>query len=232
MRTTKCIIIDDEPIAIRILERHLLVFPDIEVVATFSNAGDALRFLRYSTIELMFLDIEMPGMTGIEFIKALRHQPAVILTTAYRHYAVEAYDMDVVDYLLKPISVERLGRSISRFYERYTTRITPQLNKEAMVLNIKSNKEVVRLGVPAIHYVESFGDYVIIYHDKGKLVSRERISQMEHDLSAHDFIRIHRRYLVAASKIEAIQGNVALVVGIDLPIGRTYRSGLKTNIGI
>jgi len=231
MRTTKCIIIDDEPIAIRILERHLKVFPDVEVVSTFNKAGEALTFLRYNAVDLLFLDIEMPGMTGIEFIKALRVKPAVIFTTAYRNYAVEAYDMDVVDYLLKPISVERLGRSISRFYERHTVQ-NLMVRDEPAVLNIKSNKEIVRMGIPTIHYVESFGDYVIIYHDKGRLISRERISQMEQDLISHNFIRIHRRYLVAVSRIVAVQGNMLQVVEQHLPIGRTYRTDLKVLMGI
>ena len=232
MEETTCIIIDDEPIAIRILERHLEVFPDIKVLATFNQAGEALRFIRSQRVDLIFLDIEMPRMTGIEFIKSLQHKPAIVLTTAYRNYAVEAYDMDVVDYLLKPISVERLGRSIHRYYAQQSLVPKPGTHDRDKVLNIKTNKEVVRLCASSIHYIESFGDYIIIYSDKGKIISRERISRMYEELSSSDFIRIHRRYLVSISRVESVQGNIIQISGKSLPVGRTYRSSLKVALGV
>jgi len=149
----RCIIIDDEPIAIRIIERHLTVFSDIEVVATFNKAGEALMYMRNGAVDLIFLDIEMPEMTGIELLKAMRQKPSVIFTTAYRQYAVEAYDMDVVDYLVKPISLDRLGRAIDRYYDRLKPAIENVKSVDVPVLNIKCNKEMVRLCVNTIHYV-------------------------------------------------------------------------------
>lgn len=232
MKTTKCIIIDDEPIAIRIIERHFEVFSEIELVATFNSASAALDFLRTNRVDLILSDIQMPRMTGVEFIKALLNKPAVIFTTAYRNYAVEAYDLDVVDYILKPISLERLGRAIARYHERGSPAASsnnePTHNK---VINVRANKETVRLPVAEIAYIESYGDYIIIYHAKGKIVSRERISNMESQLPPTQFARIHRRYLVALNKIESIHGNMLLLDGSKLPVGRTYRSQLKEAIG-
>ncbi|MCU4155927.1 response regulator transcription factor [Carboxylicivirga sp. A043] len=224
MKKSKCIIIDDEPIAIRILERHLKAFPEVEIAESFTSASKALTFLRNHQVDIIFSDIEMPLMNGIEFLKSLRHQPAVIFTTAYRNYAVEAYDLDVLDYLVKPISVERLGRAIDRYYERLGIHTTNDVINDKAIINIKANKEIIRLSIDDICYIESFGDYVIVYHQNGKLTSRERLSHMEAQLTPNGFIRIHRQYLVASKYIKAIKGNVLQVGGQLLPVGRTYRS--------
>ncbi len=226
MKKTHCIIIDDEPIAIRILERHLDVFSDLEVVETFISAHKALTFLRTHQVDIIFCDIQMPLMTGIEFLQSLRRQPAIIFTTAYRHYAVEAYDLDVLDYLLKPISVERLGRAINRYYERVEAKRVDDASRDKDIINIKTNKEIIRLPVCDIVYIESFGDYVIVYHKNGKLTSRERLSFMEEQLAPNGFIRIHRQYLVASNSITAIKGNLLQVGDQQLPVGRTYRLGV------
>lgn len=232
MKKSKCLIIDDEPIAIRILERHLKAFPDIEVLDTFTSASKALSFLRFHEVDIIFSDIEMPRMNGIEFLKSLRHQPTIVFTTAYRNYAVEAYDLDVLDYLVKPISVERLGRAIDRYYERIEGSNMLDTGVDESVINIKVNKEIIRLLVGHIIYIESFGDYVIIYHNNGKLTSRERITHMEEQLGIKGFIRIHRQYLVSVKHIKAIKGNLLQVGDKYLPVGRTYRQGIKEFIGI
>ena len=223
MNKIKCIVVDDEPVAIRILEKHLSVFSEIEIMARFNLATDALNYMRENHVDLLFLDIKMPRMTGIEFLKSCQIQPAVILTTAYRNYAVEAYDLDVIDYLVKPISLERIGRAISRYHERHTLHKQNDNHTSAdQFIHIKSNKETVRLKVSTIQYIESMADYIIIYHDGGKIISRNRISQMEEELN-NNLIRIHRRYLVPPSRIESITGNMIKINSKQLPIGRTYR---------
>ncbi len=231
MKRIKCLIIDDEPIAIRILDRHLEVFPDVGIVKAFTQAAQALEYLRKHSVDLIFLDIEMPRMTGMEFLKSLKQQPAIIFTTAYRNYAVEAYDLDVVDYLLKPISLERLGRAIERYHERCVPAVQKQLDSSCEFINLKINKEVLRLPVSSIRYIESFGDYIIVYDQSKKYVSRERISQMEERLSDFQFIRIHRQYLVAVDHIKAVQGNLVSIGDKLLPVGRTYRAELRACIG-
>jgi len=225
----KCLLIDDEPIAIRILERHIALFDELKVCSTFNSAVSAQAYLRNNQIDLVFLDIEMPGMNGMAFLKTLKHQPAVVFTTAYREYAAEAYDMDVLDYLVKPISIERFGRAINRFHERFSNinRGGADIKKINSVVNIKTSNEIVRLSVDDIYYIESFGDYIIVYKKGGKIISRDRISHMEELLRNHQTLRIHRRYLINIEHVSALKGNMVVVNNTQLPIGRTYRTIVK-----
>jgi len=226
MNNIQCIIIDDESIAVRILERHLSFFPEINILATFHLPDEALSFLSENPVDLLFLDIKMPQMTGIELLKSCSVQPAVIFTTAFRNYAVEAYDLDVIDYLVKPIPINRLRRAISRLHERLNSQLhSPEAIVQNAYINIKSNKEVIRLNVNSIQYVESLGDYIIIYHDAGKLISRNRISHMEEELE-DILLRIHRRYLVSPKRIESVLGNIVKLNNKQIPVGRTYRQNL------
>ncbi len=225
MSKTRCIIVDDEPVAIRILEKHLSAFSSVEIVATFHLATQALEFLRNQRVDLILLDINMPRMTGMDLIRTLQHPPAVILTTAYRDYAVEAYDLDVVDYLVKPISLERMAKALQRYYERKNTELQPLVPGSQIYVSIKTSSEIVRLKMESLYYIESMGDYVVVFHEGGKLVSRNRISQLEEEWHPH-LVRVHRRYLVAIHAIDAIMGNVLKVKDQQIPIGRTYRPAL------
>lgn len=232
MDKVKCILIDDEPIAIRILERHLSVFPEMEVVATFNSAPLAMNFMRQNQVDLIFSDIEMPQMNGLQFLRSLQHRPAIVFTTAYRDYAVEAFDLDVVDYLLKPVSLERMGRALTRYHERYCgldNTHTPDSVSESFI-NLKADKKIIRIAIDKINYIESYGDYIICYHEDGKVISRERISNLEQSLPKEQFIRIHRQYIIPVNKIEAISGNMVTITGKDLPVGRSYRQNLKQQI--
>ncbi|MBK3516002.1 LytR/AlgR family response regulator transcription factor [Carboxylicivirga marina] len=227
MKKSKCLIIDDEPIAIRILERHLEAFPEVEVLETFTSAPKALIFLRSHQVDIIFSDIEMPLMNGIEFLKSFRHQPAIVFTTAYRNFAVEAYDLDVIDYLLKPISIERLGRAIDRYYERMGNVKSNENESDNGIINFKVSTGIIRMPISNIRYIESFGDYVIIHHKDGRLTSRERLSHMETKLDKRGFIRIHRQFIVANQFVTAINGNMLQVGDNQLPVGRTYRSTVQ-----
>lgn len=229
MRKIRCLLLDDEPIAIRIIERHLVNFPEMEVVGRFHSAPSAMSFLRKQEVDLIFSDIEMPQMNGLQFLKSLKNPPALIFTTAYRNYAVEAFDLDVVDYLMKPISLERMARSINRYHDRqekqseavYAKRPTEEM------INLKVDKKIVRLSLDKIHYFESFGDYAICRHEGGKLVSRETMAHLVDLLPSDRFIRIHRQFIVPIAKIESISGNTVYLGEKDLPVGRSYRNDLK-----
>jgi two-component system, LytTR family, response regulator len=230
----RCIVIDDEPVAVRVLKHHLQLFPEFEVVDTFSNAPLALAFLRTHKVDLIFLDIEMPLMNGIEFLGSLTSKPSVIFTTAYREYGVEAFDFDVVYYLLKPISVDRLGRAISRFHELRENRViqNPVQSQEVVnYLNIKSNKETLRIAIDNIFYFQSCGDYVMCFNSQGRTIIRERISNLEKTLPSNNFVRIHRQYIVSMKWILSIRGNMVRLKDVELPIGRQYRSAIKLLIG-
>jgi len=233
MATIKCIIIDDEPVAIRILELHLSAFPNIQLVANFNNALSAIHFLHDNSVDLIFSDIDMPQMNGLQFLKTLKNPPSFIFTTAYRDYAVEAFDLDVVDYLLKPISLDRIARAINRFHERKLECTKPVITTdEESVINLKVDKRIMRLNTSYISYIESYGDYIICYYNDKKFVSRERLSNIYQLLPQNKFIRIHRQYVVAIDKITSLVGNMVSVNGVDLPVGRNYQIQLRQIIGV
>lgn len=229
MRKIKCLLLDDEPIAIRIIERHLESFPEMEIVGRFNFAPSAMSFLRSNEVDLIFSDIEMPQINGLQFLKSLQHPPAVIFTTAYRNYAVEAFDLDVVDYLMKPISLERMARAINRYHDRQKEAISKVINSQDTeeVINLKVDKKIVRLGLEKISYFESYGDYAICRYDGGKCISRETMAHLMEILPKDKFIRIHRQFIVPLAKIESISGNTVSLSDKELPVGRSYRKDLK-----
>jgi len=234
MRKIRCLLLDDEPIAIRIIERHLESFPEMEVVGRFNSAPSAMSFLRNQEVDLIFSDIEMPQMNGLQFLKSLNKAPALIFTTAYRNYAVEAFDLDVVDYLMKPISLERMARSINRYHDRQKRQADLAVSKPIReeVINLKVDKKIVRLPLNKIDYFESFGDYAICRHEGGKHVSRETLTHLMELLPSEKFVRIHRQFIVPLAKIESISGNTVYLPEKELPVGRSYRNGLKEKMSL
>lgn len=228
MQKIKCLLLDDEPIAIRIIERHLKNFPEMEVVGCFSSAPSAMSFLRNNEVDLIFSDIEMPQINGLQFLKSLKNPPTLIFTTAYRNYAVEAFDLDVVDYLMKPISLERIARAINRYHDRQNAIVKNHINTPVEeVINLKVDKKIVRLVLDKINYFESFGDYTICRYEGGKYISRETMAHLMELLPSDKFIRIHRQFIVPVAKIESIFGNTVSLSNKDLPVGRSYRKYLK-----
>lgn len=234
MQKIKCLLLDDEPIAIRIIERHLENFPEMEVVGRFNSAPSAMSFIRENEVDLIFSDIEMPQMNGLQFLKSLAKAPAFIFTTAYRNYAVEAFDLDVVDYLMKPISLERMARSINRYHDRLEIQSEPIINSPVSddIINLKVDKKIVRLALDKIDYFESFGDYVICRYEGGKLVTRETLAHLQELLPSNRFIRIHRQFIVPIAKIESISGNTVYLRDKELPVGRSYRNNLKLKMNL
>ncbi len=232
MQKIKCLLLDDEPIAIRIIERHLENFPEMEVVGRFNSAPSAMSFIRENEVDLIFSDIEMPQMNGLQFLKSLAKAPAFIFTTAYRNYAVEAFDLDVVDYLMKPISLERMARSINRYHDRLTADAGVVSAPSEEIINLKVDKKIVRLALDKIDYFESFGDYAICRHEGGKLVTRETLAHLQELLPSNRFIRIHRQFIVPIAKIESISGNTVYLKDKELPVGRSYRNNLKLKMNL
>jgi len=234
MRKIRCLLLDDEPIAIRIIDRHLENFPEMEVVGRFNSAPSAMNFLRNQEVDLIFSDIEMPQMNGLQFLKSLKNTPALIFTTAYRNYAVEAFDLDVVDYLMKPISLDRMARAINRYHDRQRNQLEAvHANAPAEeMINLKVDKKIVRLSLDKIDYFESFGDYAICRHEGGKLISRETLAHLVDLLPSDRFIRIHRQFIVPLAKIESITGNTVSLGEKDLPVGRSYRNDLKQKMNL
>lgn len=227
----RCLIIDDEPIAIRVIKKHLSVFTDFEVVAECSNALEALPILSKRNIDLLFCDIQMPQITGVEFIRSLSHAPKVIFTTAYRDYAIDAFELNVVDYLLKPISFERFTKAINNFLELQNLQndAQNQSNSEKQKLNyifLKADKKHYKINLCDILYFESLGDYVSVFTSNKKIVTKERIGILAENLPENQFIQIHRSYIVSIQKIESVGPGFVEIAKKKLPIGRIYKPEL------
>ena len=223
-----CVIIDDEPIAIRVIKKHLSAFTDFEVVAECGNALEAMPIISKEKIDLMFCDIQMPQITGVEFVRSLAHPPKVIFTTAYRDYAVDAFELNVVDYLLKPISFERFTKAINNFLELELSRNEP-VNKSNIeektpeYIFLKADKKHYKTNLSDILYFESLGDYVIVYTTNKKLVTKERIGNFAGNLPPKMFIQIHRSYIVSISKIESVGSGFVEINKKKIPVGRNYK---------
>lgn len=225
----RCIIIDDEPIAIRVIRKHLSVFTDFEVVAECTNALEAMPILQKENIDLLFCDIQMPQITGVDFIRSLMHPPKVIFTTAYRDYAIDAFELNVIDYLLKPISFERFTKAINHFIElQSATSASPTEEKDTRdFIFLKADKKHHKINLSDILYFESLGDYVIAYTNDQKIVTKERISHLSDLLSTKRFLQIHRGYIVSIDKIESIGAGFVEIKAKKLPVGRNYKPELQ-----
>ena len=229
---TKCLIIDDEPLARDLIRNHIEKLDNFEIVAECGDAMKALQELRDQQVDLMFMDIQMPQITGIEFLKTLKHAPKVIITTAYREYALDGFELDVVDYLLKPITFERFIKSINKYYQ-----VTQEEQQSVLPVNssngsgeafiyVKENKKVVKVHLNEILYVEGLSEYVQIYTKQKKIITKTSMTNMEKKLPENDFMRIHKSFIVSMSQIEAFTSHSIEVPGKELPIGRSYKNSV------
>jgi DNA-binding LytR/AlgR family response regulator len=230
----KVLIVDDEPLAQDVLETYVKKVPDLHLVGTCKNAIEASTILNKEVIDLLFLDIQMPQLNGIDFLKSLTKKPFVIITTAFSDYAVEGFELNVVDYLLKPISFNRFLLAINRIIDSKTSAISDESsrtsdNKESYFF-VKADKKMVKINHKDILYIEGLKDYVIIKLAKSRLVTLQTMKSLEDKLPSKTFKRIHRSYIVNLDKLEAIVGNTVEVKEgdqqIKLPIGKNYKDEL------
>lgn len=224
----KCLIVDDEPLAIEVLKSHLGKLDSLEIAGTASDAIKAFDFLNKNKVDLMFLDINMPGMKGTELIKTLKNPPAVIFTTAYREYALEGYDLNVLDYLLKPISMGRFFQAIEKFFSFYYREDNNILFQERSsneeYLYVKEKNIIHKIPFSEILYAESMGDNLTIYTSERTVTSRTTISSVEKLLSPHQFLRIHRSYVVSIKCITGYSPVSVFIGKKEFPIGSSYRA--------
>lgn len=229
----KTIIVDDEPLALDILETYIEKLPDLQLVARCSNAFEANEALKENEVDLMFLDIQMPQLTGIDFLKTLAKPPMVVFTTAYSNYAIEGFELNALDYLLKPVSLERFMKAVNKAEEQMelhknTAAPEPHHQEDGPdYFFVKSDKKLIRVKYSDIIYIEGLKDYVIIRMESGRVISLQTMKSLEDKLPASDFIRVHRSYIVNLEKIVAIVGNMVEVMEKGavkhLPIGKNYR---------
>ncbi len=228
----KCLIIDDEPLAINVISNYLQKIEDYQLVDTFNNAIDALNFLKNNAVDVIFLDINMPILDGISFIKSLEKPPLLIITSAYHEYAVETYELDVLDYLVKPIEFPRFMKALGKVNRRMNiNKSSETINKERPYLFIKiDKKKMKKIFLDEILVVESLKDYLRINTTTGKYIIHSTLTDFTELLPSRNFIRIHRSYTIAIDKIDAVEGNSVEIEGLRYVIGRSYVEEVKKKI--
>ncbi|MBW4890977.1 LytTR family DNA-binding domain-containing protein [Mucilaginibacter sp. HMF5004] len=233
---TRTLIVDDEPHAIEVVENHLQKFSQFEVVGKCRDAMQAFQLLQQKNIDLMFLDIKMPGMLGTDFLKNLKNPPKVIFTTAYSEYAIDGFELNAVDYLLKPISFERFFRAVDKIYRLNEQKSNAAISYESPVgdresfLYLKVERKTIKVNVNDILWIESQRDYVKVVIKDNVYITKQKISILEEMLPERNFIRIHRSFIVAVSKITSFYSYSIEVGGHELPIGRNYKQEVQKKL--
>lgn len=228
------LIVDDEPLAINVIKRHLDNFDNFHPVATAQNAIDAFSIISKEPIDVVFLDINMPSMSGLDLIRNLKNPPLIVMTTAFREYAVESFELEAIDYLVKPISIERFVNSIARIEKRLKDNTEPKSAMHVPSLEptkdhvfLKVDKRMVKVNFDDIIYIESLKDYVCVITENEKLINHNNLVSITALLPEDTFVRIHRSFIIAIDKVKAIEGNSVQIGDKLLPIGRNYQKDIK-----
>jgi DNA-binding LytR/AlgR family response regulator len=240
--TLQCLIIDDEPLAQDVLAAHISHIPSLSLVQRCSNAMEAFEALHKNKIDLIFLDINMPVISGLSFLRSLKEPPAVILTTAYTEYAMEGYELDVVDYLLKPVPFDRFVKAVNKAIQQLAIpgRELPVMSEVAMQVAapvsaapvhkdyffVKADGKLVKLNYADIRYIEGMKDYLKIYTAQTYYVVHQTMKALEEQLPADRFMRVHKSYIIALSAIRSIDGNIIHLEKAEIPLGNVYRDAL------
>ena len=227
----KCVIIDDEPLAIKVVESHLKEFQNFGVIKTFDNPIEALPLLESGEVDVLFLDINMSQMNGLDFAKTLNTKINVVITTAYREYAVESYDLNILDYLVKPIPFNRFLRAINKitqqvYLQKGRAQNKEDVNNESFIF-LKVEKKLVKIRFEDILYIESLKDYIKVFTSTGNHLVHKSLSGITEELPDSNFIRIHRSYTIALDKVKSVEGNLVEIGITRIPIGRKYINHAK-----
>ncbi len=223
-----CIIVDDEPLAREVLERYIQDCPLIELKASCSSAFEAMDVLDRMPVGMVFLDINMPGLSGLSMIRSLDRPPEIVFTTAYPEFAVEGFELDAADYLVKPFSFERFLKAVNKAVKRIETRKPAEqgAGDPKKFLMVRADGKIYPVEHASICFLEAMGDYVRIHTDSDRITTYETLKNMEKTLPEEQFIRVHRSYLVAIGKISFLEGNRLRVKDSDIPVGQSYRDRL------
>ena len=223
-----CMVVDDEPMARDVLRRYIEKIPTLELTGECSNAIDALVFLQNNKVDLVFLDIRMPELLGTEFVKSLRNPPKIIFTTAFKEYALDGYELDVIDYLLKPIRFERFLKAVNKaFPKKDEAQNNGSVNERKSgtdFIYLRVDRKLVKIILSEILYIESAKDYVKVFAKDKCYVTRQTISSVEAMLSGNEFMRIHRSYIIAVGKIKSLTNDLVEIGDTELPIGKFYKN--------
>lgn len=223
-----CLAVDDEPPALEVLKKYIASVHNLELAGTCADAIEALNVLRRQNIDLLFLDIQMPYLLGTDLMRTLKKPPKVIFTTAYRKFAVEGFELDAVDYLLKPISFERFLKAVNKVMETSfrvsdSNPVYEPNNSQNLFINLRADRKNLKISLDEILYIESLKDYIKVVTTTKNIVTKQAISSLEQMLPANNFIRIHRSFIVSINKIESFTNDTIDIGKHQLPISRMYR---------
>ena len=220
MKKISCIIIEDEPASQEILMRYIKDFPQLEVAAVCSNAIEANDFLHKRDVDLIFLDINMPRLSGLDFYRSLQNPPRVIFTTAYPEYAVNGFEVNAVDYLVKPFPFERFVKAMNRYIEAYR----PAPEPVAGFMFLSADKKMHKINYSDIYMIVAMGDYAKVHTSSKPIIVHQTLQKLQDQLPANTFFRIHKSYIISLHRLDYIEGNMAVVNKEKVPIGQTYRA--------
>ncbi|MFN3405336.1 MAG: LytR/AlgR family response regulator transcription factor [Cytophagaceae bacterium] len=220
----RCIAIDDEPLALDVIKNYMEKIPFAELSGIFGSAPDAAAYISAEEPDLIFLDIQMPEISGIQFLKSLANPPIVIFTTAYEKFALEGFELNVTDYLLKPFSFERFFKAVSKAHEIYSLKKSSIPDDEKDYFFVKSDYQQLKINFRDIIYVEGLKDYVKIFTGPKPILAHSNLKGMESKLPASKFLRVHKSYIISIEKIEAVQKSMIRVSGVEIPVGEMYKA--------
>lgn len=230
----KTLLVDDEYLALNLLENFVKQLPDLELVAKIKSPVEALDILRQDQIELLFLDVQMPGLSGNNLLKTLRRPPLTIFTTAYADYAVEAFDLNAVDYLLKPVSFERFLQAVQKAKEQLSTRRASFSDPDKFpikdFLTVKADGMLRKVYLSEILFIEGLKEYVRIVTNSERIVFLESLKQLEENLPSHQFLRVHKSYIVAKDKVQSLEGTRLLIDSFKIPVSRSKKEAVVKEI--
>ena len=232
MMKIKCVLIDDEPLAIKVLQNYFTNFTDFEVIGTFNNSLEALDFINSTSVDAVFLDINMPMMTGFELISLIENKTKVIITTAFREFAAESYDLDVLDYLVKPIPLPRFIKCINKITTEFNLKnnIKVETTKGDSHIFIKVDKKMMKINIEEILFIEGMKEYIKVVTPDKTYITHKSLTSLSEELPADRFLRIHKSYVIALNKVKSIEGNRVQIQSYTIPIGRNYSKDVKTKI--
>ncbi|MFA5010869.1 MAG: LytTR family DNA-binding domain-containing protein [Ignavibacteria bacterium] len=228
----KCIAVDDEPLALDIIKDYIAQVPFLKLLKTFNDGISALEYLTSNNVDLLFLDIEMGGLSGTQLLKTLQKPPKVIMTTAYRNYAADAFDLDVTDYLLKPFSFERFHKAVDKTCELLKSeqiQSSPQLSSNDYFF-VKSDGKMIKVNYDDILYIEGMSEYIVLKTKSGSIITLQSFKNIEKTLPQSRFFRIHKSYLVSLDKVESVKGQSVFIANKELPIGDKYKESFYSAI--
>lgn len=228
----KCVLVDDEPLAIKVLQNYFFSFSDFEIIGTFNNALEALDFIKKNTVDTVFLDINMPMMTGFEMINLIEKKTKVVITTAFREFAAESYDLEVLDYLVKPIPLPRFIKCINKISTEFNLKNNIKIESVRIDphIFIKVDKKMIKINIDEILFIEGMKEYIKVITVDKTYITHKSLTSLSEELPVDRFIRIHKSYTIAIDKVKSIEGNRIQIHSYTIPIGRNFSKNVKIRI--